>query len=117
MLTGTTPFPGENPFTIMNNRQIQHRVPPREIDPGISAEFQEVLYRALERDPRNRYAKAREFSWDLQHPDQVGVADRPEMRNWLRGRPHWIRAALLYGGLALIPVLVFTLLLVVAWQN
>ncbi|MBZ5607264.1 MAG: serine/threonine protein kinase [Acidobacteriia bacterium] len=117
MLTGSTPFPGENPFTIMNNRLIQHPVPPRELDPGISAELQEILYRALERDPRNRYAKAREFSWDLQHPDQVGVADRPEMRNWQRRRPHWIKALLLYGGLALIPVFVFTLLLLVAQHS
>ena len=94
MLTGTTPFPGDNPFTIMNNRLVNHPIPPREGDPGISAELQEILYRALERDPKNRYAKAHEFSWDLQHQDQVGVADRTELRDWQRRRTPWIRAVL-----------------------
>ena len=41
MVTGTTPFPGDNPFTIMNNRLVNQPIPPREKDPGISAELQE----------------------------------------------------------------------------
>jgi len=114
MLTGTTPFPGDNPFTIMNNRLVNHPIPPREVDPGISTELQEILYRVLERDPKNRYAKAHEFSWDLQHQDQVGVADRTELRDWQHRRTPWIRAVLRYGGLALIPLFVFALLLYVA---
>ena len=36
--------------------------------------MQEIIYRALERDPANRYAHAREMVWDLEHQDQVGVA-------------------------------------------
>ena len=114
MLTGTTPFPGDNPFTIMNNRLVNHPIPPCEQDPGIPAELQETLYRALERDPKNRYAKAHEFSWDLQHQDQVGVSDRAELRDWQHRRMPWIRAMLRYGGLALIPLFVFGLLLYVA---
>jgi serine/threonine protein kinase len=114
MLTGTTPFPGDSPFTIMNNRLINHPVPPREVDPGVSAELQEILYRALERDPKDRYPKASEFSRDLQHPNQVGVTDRPELRSWQHRRAPWVRAALLYGVLALMPLLVFVLLLYVA---
>jgi serine/threonine-protein kinase len=114
MLTGTSPFPGDNPFTIMNNRLVNHPTPPREVDPSISDELQEILYRALERDPKNRYAKAHEFSWDLQHQDQVGVADRAELRDWRRRRTPWIRAMLRYGGLALIPLFLFALLLYVA---
>jgi len=39
--------------------------------------LQEVIYRAIERDPQNRYASAREFAKDLTHLDQVGVTDRP----------------------------------------
>ena len=114
MLTGTTPFPGDNPFTIMNNRLVNHPIPPRELDPSISPELQEILYRALERDPKNRYTRAREFSWDLQHQNQVGLADRPELRDWQRRRTPWIRAMLRYGGLALIPLFVFALLYYVA---
>src|SRR5882672_6348562 len=34
MLTGTTPFAGDNPFTIMNSRLINPPTPPREVDPS-----------------------------------------------------------------------------------
>ena len=114
MLAGKTPFSGENPFLLMNDRLLNNPVPPREIDPGISPELQEIIYRALERDPKNRYANAREFAWDLRHPDQVGVADRPELRDWKRRRTPWARKILFYVMLALIPVVVFGLLLLVA---
>jgi eukaryotic-like serine/threonine-protein kinase len=76
MLTGKTPFSGDNPFLIMNDRLLNNPIPPREIDPSISPALQEIVYRVLERDPKSRYASAHEFAWDLQHQDQVGVADR-----------------------------------------
>src|SRR6266446_10537891 len=55
MLTGRTPFPGVDPF----ERILRHPIPPREIDPSISPQLQDVTYRALEREPKNRYANAR----------------------------------------------------------
>ena len=65
---------GPNPFAIMNDRLLNSPVPPREIDPSISPQLQEVIYRALEREPKNRYANAHEMAFDLAHLDQVGVA-------------------------------------------
>ena len=76
MLTGKTPFQGPNPFAIMNDRLMNNPMPPREINPEISPELQEMIYRAMEREPQNRYSTANEFAWDLEHLDQVGVADR-----------------------------------------
>ena len=76
------PFTGNNPFLIMNDRLLNSPMPPREIDPTISPALQEIIYRAIERDPKNRYATAREFAWDLEHQDQVGVAERPELHDW-----------------------------------
>jgi serine/threonine-protein kinase len=114
MLTGKTPFSGPNPFAIMNDRLLNNPIPPCEVNPEITAELQEIIYRALERDPKNRYASAREFAWDLQHQDQVGVAERPEMREWKRRRTPWVRRILFYLMLAMIPVVVFGLLLLVA---
>jgi eukaryotic-like serine/threonine-protein kinase len=111
MLTGKPPFQGPNPFAIMNDRLLNNPTPPREIDPSISPQLQEVIYRALERDPKNRYATAKEFAWDLEHLDQVGAADRPELRNWKQRRTPWLRRVLFYIMLALIPVVVFGLLL------
>jgi eukaryotic-like serine/threonine-protein kinase len=111
MLTGKTPFQGPNPFAIMNDRLLNNPVPPREIDPSISPQLQEVIYRALERDPKNRYASAHEFALDLEHLDQVGVSERPELHDWRQRRTPWVRKVLFYVMLALIPVVIFGLLL------
>lgn len=114
MVTGKVPFPGPNPFVIMNDRLLNNPVPPREIAPEISPQLQEIIYRAMERDQAKRYASAREFAWDLQHQDQVGVAERPELRDWKRRRSPWARRILFYLMLVMIPVVIFALLLWVA---
>src|SRR5579863_10214865 len=91
MLTGKTPFRGSNPFAVMNDRLLNNPIPPRELDPEISPELQEVIYRALERNPANRYASSREFAHDLRNLSQVGVAERPELRDWKKRRSSWGR--------------------------
>jgi serine/threonine-protein kinase len=99
----------------MNDRLLNYPVPPRELNPEISPELQEVVYRALERDPKSRYAKAREVAWDLAHLDQVGAAgERPELLEWRKRRRPWVRQVLFYTMIALIPVAIFGLLLYVA---
>lgn len=115
MLTGQTPFRGPNAFAIMNDRLLNNPIPPREAEPSISPQLQEIIYRALERDPKKRYATAREFAWDLEHQDQVGVAaDRIELRDWKRRRTAWPRKLLFYFMLALIPIVIFALMLYLA---
>ncbi len=114
MVTGKTPFSGDNPFLLMNDRVLNNPVPPREVNPEITPQLQEIIYRALERDPKSRYASAREFAWDLEHQDQVGVAERPELREWKQRRTPQARRVLFYVALALIPILIFGLLLLVA---
>ena len=114
MLTGKVPFQGPNAFAIMNDRLLNSPIPPRQIDPAISSELQEIIYRALERDPANRYATAHEMAWDLEHQDQVGVAERAELQDWKKRRSQWPRKIAFYAMLALIPVVVFGLLLWVA---
>ena len=114
MVTGKVPFSGENPFLIMNDRLLNNPIPPREIDPSITPELQEIIYRALERNPKNRYATARDFAWDLQHQDRVGIAARVELRNWKDRRTPWAKKILFYVALALLPVVIFILLLYLA---
>jgi serine/threonine-protein kinase len=114
MLTGKVPFSGANPFLIMNDRLLNNPVPPREVDPAITPQLQEIIYRALGRDPKNRYASARDFAADLEHPERVGVTDRPEFRNWKDRRTPWRKKILFYVLIALIPIIIFALLLYVA---
>jgi eukaryotic-like serine/threonine-protein kinase len=114
MLTGKTPFQGPNQLAVMNDRLQNNPVPPRELDPEISPQLQEIVYRALERDPKNRYGSAREFAWDLEHPDQVGVAERSELTDWKWRREPVSKRVMFYAMLALIPIVVFGLLVYVA---
>jgi len=114
MLTGKLPFSGPSPIAAMNDRLLNHPVPPTVADPTISPQLQEVIYRALERDPKNRYANAHEFLHDLNHLDQVGVEDRDELKNWQNRKSHLSRKILYYGGLALIPVAVLLVMMLLA---
>jgi serine/threonine-protein kinase len=114
MLTGVVPFTGANPFAVMNDRLLNQPVPPREIDPSITPQMQEIVYRAMEREPKNRYASAREMAHDLRHPEEVGVATRPDAEQWKLRRSPERRRMYLYAGLALIPIVLFGLLLLVA---
>jgi serine/threonine protein kinase len=114
MLTGKLPFTGENPFAIMNERVLNNPIPPRAVNSQISPELQEILYRALEREPANRYKSADEFIWDLQHPEQVGIAERQELTNWKKRSEPWARRAAFYFAMAMIPIVVLGLLFFVA---
>ena len=114
MLTGETPFSGPNPLAVMNERVLNDPKPARKLRPEISPELQEILNRALERDPRHRYATAAEMAWELEHQEQVGV-EEDERRPALGGlRLPGARKMLLYAGLALVPVVLFGLMLLLA---
>lgn len=117
MLTGKLPFSGPSPLAAMNDRLLNPPVPPRVADPSLSPQLQEVLYRALERDPRNRYAHASEFIRDLENPEEVGVEDRPEIHNWQKRKSQLLRKILYYGALALIPVVILLVMVLVAHRR
>jgi serine/threonine protein kinase len=117
MLTGKLPFTGASPMEAMNDRLLNHPMPPSVADPTVSPQLQEVIYRALERDPKNRYATARDFAHDLQHLDEVGVEDRPEIHNWRKRRSHMTRNILYYSGLALIPVVILLIMVLIAHRH
>ena len=114
MLTGVVPFSGPNPFAVMNDRLLNQPVPPREIEASITPQLQEIVYRAMEREPKNRYASAREMAHDLLHPNEVGIAERPDAERWRTRRSPERRRVLLYAALVLIPLLLFGLLVLVS---
>jgi serine/threonine-protein kinase len=117
MLTGETPFPGEDPFLILNVKLKADPPSPRKIAPEISPALEEIILRAMERDPLNRYHVARELANDLEHQDQVAVGATAE-----RHTSHQRQAAP-YGRLfpylllGLIPVFILALLLYVAGHS
>jgi serine/threonine protein kinase len=115
MLTGEVPFKGPNPFATMNDRLTNYPVPPRELNSEISPQLQEIIYRAIEREPANRYVHAHEMLWDLEHQNEVGVAsERLELHEWRVRKTSWHKKVLFYLMLALIPAIIFGLLIFVS---
>jgi serine/threonine-protein kinase len=114
MLTGQPPFTGQNPLVVLNERVLNDPKPARELNPDLSPQLQEILSRALERDPRHRYSTAAEMAWELEHQELVGVDDN-ERRPSLRSRLSLNGARLaIYAGLVLIPVVLFVVMLLLA---
>lgn len=114
MLCGRAPFSGPSPLAIMNDRLVSDPYPPLKATPSLSPQLEEVLYRALEREPRNRYQTAHDFTWDLEHLDQVRSEDRSRTRQAKMPNGGGSRKLLLYSALTLIPILILLALLFVA---
>jgi serine/threonine-protein kinase len=114
MLTGEAPFSGPNPLAVMNERVLHDPRPARTLRAEISAELEEILNRAMEREPRRRYQTASEMGWELEHQEQVGVEDGERRPALGRLRLPGARKMLLYAGLALVPILIFGLMMVLA---
>ena len=116
MLVGEEPFSNPHPSVILHQKLRNNAPSIREIDPDIAPELQEILYRAMERDPNHRYASAREFAWDLEHQNQIGITHNSESRA-LDQNPARDKRTLVFSILAIIPVVIFLLLLYVARQG
>jgi serine/threonine-protein kinase len=116
MLTGRPPFTGPNPLAVMNERLLVDPERARKLNPEISPQLQEILHRALERDPRHRYATATEMAWELGHQEQVGVEDGTRRISLRKRMFPSGRKMLLYTALALVPILIFGLMLILARQ-
>src|ERR1700757_3293935 len=117
MLTGRVPFGGPNPLAVMNERLVKDPAPPRQLNAEIPPEIEEIVFRALERDPRHRYPSAHEMEWDLEHKETVGMEDRgyrPPRRGAASLLDRINKRILLYAGLVLVPIVLFVLMLILA---
>jgi serine/threonine-protein kinase len=111
MLTGHTPFNGPNPFAVMNDRLVNDPPAARDFNPEISHEMQEILFRAMEREPANRFAGAREFAAALAHPESVQIIDRSARKEQKLARIPFMKRIMSYTMILIIPIVIFTLLL------
>ncbi len=118
MLTGRVPFSGPNPLAVMNDRLVIDPPSPSKINPQITPELEEIIYRALEREPRQRYANAHEMQWDLENQEQVGAEPRGQSASRRGAKAplakRFSKKTLLYACLVLVPVALFGLMLMLA---
>ena len=102
MLTGQLPFQNDNPWAALNARVTGDPIAPRKVNPELSAQAEEIVLRALQRDPVDRYPTAAAMKAELDTVEQVrvtGLADRlQEPTPWTPGlmqRPGVLVTALL----------------------
>ena len=74
MLTGHAPFENDDPFVVASARQIGDPKPLRALNPAISKQAEEIVLRALRRDPGERYRSVAELKADLDCPTRVHVS-------------------------------------------
>jgi eukaryotic-like serine/threonine-protein kinase len=114
MLTGGVPFEGPSAFAVMNCRLVNRPIPPREANPEVSPEMQEIIYLALERDAAKRYPGACEFAEDLRHPEKIAAAERAGRRDARQRRSPGRGRFFFYGMIAMLSVTIFALLIFLA---
>lgn len=94
MLTGQTPFDGDNSLATMNARVLGDPEPLRMINPSLSPQAEEIVLHALEREPAQRFPNVTALRAELDNPDLVRVTGRcdrvqevaPWRRKWRQHR-------------------------------
>ena len=117
MLTGAVPFANENPWAALNARVTGDPVAPRKVNPELSPQAEEIVLRALQRNPADRYPSAAAMKGELDTVEQVrvtGLCDRlQEPAAWkprLFERPLVLAVALLSPLLIGVAVMLFLVL-------
>jgi serine/threonine-protein kinase len=116
MLTGRIPFQNENPWAALNARVTGDPVAPRKINRDLSAQAEEIVLRALQRNPADRYPSAAAMQAELENVEHVrvtGLADRlQEPEPWRPGFfRRWLFFSALLGPMSIGLVILLTLLL------
>lgn len=86
MTTGFAPYDGDNPYVIMNARLTGDPEAPRERNPQLSPQIEEIILHALERDPSRRFPSAAAMRSELNNYSQVLLTER---FNRLRPPQRW----------------------------
>ena len=102
LLTGRLPFTGENQFIVIHQIVSHDAEPPSTLNPDVPVAMDEVLARAMAKNPDERYATAREFAIALRAvaqqmntaPGSPGADVAAELGQFLANRPTQASSAL-----------------------
>jgi eukaryotic-like serine/threonine-protein kinase len=79
MLTGEPPFVGGNAQSLLRAKGSEDPRSPRQLVPELDPKLEDIVLHAIERVPRDRYARAADMLADLTDPSQVVPRDRSEI--------------------------------------
>jgi len=87
MLTGEPPFVGGTAQTLLRAKSSEDPRSPRQLVPDLDPKLTDIVLHAIERSPRDRYARAADFLADLSDPSRTTPRDRAEI---LGRRAAWL---------------------------
>jgi serine/threonine protein kinase len=73
MLTGEKPFPGQSVTTVIYKIVNEDPIPPRQLNPSIHSGLNDIVMRALAKEPEVRYQSCRELQEDLKNYRAIGA--------------------------------------------
>jgi serine/threonine-protein kinase len=114
MVTGELPYTAGNIHAMMRAKLNEDPRQASEVKPDIDPQIAEIIMRAIERSPRERYATAAEMLADLEDPSRVVPRDRAT-----RDKPHPLDRLRLPRQVVVPSVLVVVVgaLLVLTWMS
>ena len=90
MLTGTVPFIGDTTVATALMHLSTKPVPPRELNPSVPPALNDIVLRAIEKEPQMRYSSAKLMRSDLirslAHPNGTFARDRESQESKAPGR-------------------------------
>lgn len=101
MLTGTTPFRGDNALSIMNQHLTADPIPLRKFQPSIPPGVEAIILKSIRRNPDERYQSAGLLRNDLKHFEDLDLSQFPlepeaAARGMLSERQIWMGTVLIF---------------------
>lgn len=113
ILIGRRLFSGEFPVQVIFEVMQGRFTPPRQLEPSVPAELESICLKALQRDPADRYASARELAREIQSFQSGARVIAHEYTSWqhLRRFAAKNKPAIIAAGVILGVILVALILL------
>ena len=106
MLTGDVPYHGDSPLAVMSQRVTTDAPLLSSKRSDLPPQLEAVVWRALRREPAERYASMTDLRHDLTHLDEVKIPEYPAASGRaVVSREHMLNAGVVIAALVLLAVL------------
>jgi serine/threonine-protein kinase len=111
MLTGSVPFQGDNPLSVMNQHLTSIPPLPRQSNPTIPPQIEAIIMKSIRKNPKERYQSAEAFSDDIKNYKEREIPNLPLKKEKVAGvvtnRQIWVLSGLIgFGFLAIMALII-----------